>query len=96
MAGKSKRPAQKKGSGNGTRTRSQLLALAKDNPFRLFNVTEIRVLFEIPEHQLRRFRKLSSRDPSSDPWIFDLTRPEKFHDWIWGKRLELELLYREV
>jgi hypothetical protein len=87
---------QKKAARNGKIDRERLLALAKDNPYQLFNVAQIRVLFDLPEHQLRRFRKLSGREPKTDPWMNDLTRPEKFHDWLWGKRYELEIQYRDI
>jgi hypothetical protein len=59
-------------------------------PYRLFRVHEILTLFNLDDKRLIRYRKLSARDPKSDPWIGDKTRPEKFAEWLWGKRFELE------
>lgn len=69
---------------------------AHDNPWRLFNVTEIRAIFNIGEQTMIRFRKLASRDQTTDPWINDVTRPEKFEAWLWGKRIELEMQHKDV
>lgn len=81
---------------NGKKDYDRLLAMARENPWCVFNVNEIRVLFGIPEHQLTRLRKLAARDPETDPWLNDKTRPEKFHDWLWSKRFELEKTHRDV
>jgi len=87
---------QKSKSQNGHAGREQLLELAKSNPWHLFNVGEIRIIFNIGEQTMIRFRKLSQRDQTTDPWINDLTRPEKFEVWLWGKRIELEMQHKEL
>jgi hypothetical protein len=70
--------------------------LAHDNPWRLFNVGEIRAIFDIGETAVTRLRKLASRDQSTDPWVNDKTRPEKFHAWLWGTRIDLEKIHRDI
>jgi hypothetical protein len=59
-------------------------------PYRLFRLHEILKMFNLDDKRMIRYRKLSAHDPKSDPWIGDKTRPEKFAEWLWGKRLELE------
>jgi hypothetical protein len=73
-----------------------LYAKAGSRRYQLFFVHEIRRMFGIDDAAMRRFRKLSSRDPETDPWINDKTRPEKFHEWLWGKRIELEKKHRDI
>lgn len=68
----------------------RLLRLARESEWRQFTVSEIRVLFCIPEKRLTTLRKLAQRDLKSDPWDGDRTLPAKFHQWFWGKRIELE------
>jgi hypothetical protein len=60
---------------------------------RLFPVEDIRTLFHVPEKSMRRLRRLAQRDPVTDPWTGDLTNPEEFARWFWGKRRELEKLF---
>lgn len=71
-------------------SRDELNQLAKENLFVLFNGVQIRILFDIGESAMTRFRKLASKERGSDPWINDKTRPEKFNEWLWSKRIQLE------
>lgn len=84
------------GEGLNGRSAESLNTLAKENVWRLFNVTEIRAIFNIGEQTMIRYRKLSARDQATDPWINDLTRPEKFEAWLWGKRIALEMQHKDV
>ena len=59
-------------------------------PYRLFRLHEVLKMFNLDDKRMVRYRKLSAHDPKSNPWIGDKTRPEKFAEWLWGKRLELE------
>jgi hypothetical protein len=59
-------------------------------PYRLFPLHEILTMFNLDDKRMIRYRKLSARDAKSNPWIGDKTRPEKFAEWLWDKRLELE------
>ena len=59
-------------------------------PYRLFRLHEILKMFNLDDKRMIRYRKLSARDPKSNPWIGDKTRPENFAAWLWGKRFELE------
>ena len=59
-------------------------------PYRLYRLHEILKMFNLDDKRMIYYRKLSARDPMSNPWIGDKTRPEKFAEWLWGKRLELE------
>ena len=63
---------------------------AVTQPYRLFQLHEILKMFNLDDKRMIRYRKLSARDPKSNPWIGDKTRPEKFAEWLWTKRLELE------
>jgi len=65
-------------------------------PYRLFQLHEILKMFNLDDKRMIYYRKLSARDPMSNPWIGDKTRPEKFADWLWGKRLELEEKHRAI
>jgi hypothetical protein len=67
-----------------------LISLVKENPMRLFCVGEIGNIFHIGKKTMTRLRKLAERDPISDPWEGDLTNPEQFAKWYWGKRRELQ------
>jgi hypothetical protein len=67
-----------------------LLSLAKENPMRLFCVGDIRTIFHMGKKTMTRLRKLAEKDPISDPWEGDLTNPEQFAKWYWGKRRELQ------
>jgi hypothetical protein len=68
----------------------RLLKLAKDNPWRLFKVNEIQVLYNIGEKAIRFYRHLAQRDQKTDPWEGDKTRPEEFHRWFWEERKRIE------
>gem|GEM_PF-3541554 len=59
-------------------------------PYRLFRLHEVLKMFNLDDKRMVRYRRLSAHDPKSNPWIGDKTRPEKFAEWLWGKRLELE------
>jgi hypothetical protein len=59
-------------------------------PYRLFRLHEVLKMFNLDDKRMIRYRKLSAHDPKSNPWIGDKTRPEKFAEWLWDKRLELE------
>ena len=59
-------------------------------PYRLYRLHEILKMFNLDDKRMIYYRKLSARDPMSNPWIGDKTRPEKFAEWLWGKRFELE------
>jgi len=59
-------------------------------PYRLFRLHEVLKMFNLHDKRMVRYRRLSAHDPKSNPWIGDKTRPEKFAEWLWGKRLELE------
>jgi hypothetical protein len=59
-------------------------------PYRLFRLHEVLKMFNLDDKRMIRYRKLSVHDPKSNPWIGDKTRPAKFAEWLWGKRLELE------
>jgi hypothetical protein len=84
-------------NGNGaSREYERLLKLAKENPWRLFNAGEMVVLFNIGEKAMTRLRKLSMKDRKSDPWSGDKTHPEKFAEWFWGRRIELEEKHRDI
>jgi hypothetical protein len=82
----------------------KLIQEAKENPWRLFDVNEIRVLFRIGEKQMTRLRKLSAKDfvdtgRKNDPWgdgNGTVTRPERFADWYWGRRVDLEEKYKSI
>ena len=91
--------------GNGARLRTtkaqsadeaiehDLLLLVKENPMRLFCVGDIRTIFHVGQKTMTRLRKLAEKDPISDPWEGDLTNPEQFAKWYWGKRRELQLQF---
>ncbi len=88
-------PKHEKKQGSGAELQS-LYKKADTLRYRLLMVHEIRKMFNIDELGMRRFRRLAARDPESDPWIGDKTLPQKFHEWLWGKRLELEKKHRDV
>jgi hypothetical protein len=67
-----------------------LVSLVKENPMRLFCVGDIGNIFHIGKKTMTRLRKLAEKDPISDPWEGDLTNPEQFANWYWGKRRELQ------
>ena len=89
-------------TGNGARHRASktqskeeaveryLVSLVHENPIRLFCVGDIGTIFHIGKKTMTRLRKLAERDPISDPWEGDLTNPEQFAKWYWGKRRELQ------
>jgi hypothetical protein len=78
------------------REAERLNKLARENPWRLFNVEQICRIFGLGESTLTRLRKLAARDQDSDPWIADRTRPEVFAEWLWHKRKELEKHHRDL
>src|ERR1043166_9382060 len=65
-------------------------------PYRLYRLHEILKMFNLDDKRMTYYRKLSGSDPISNPWIGDKTRPEKFAEWLWGKRLELEEKHRAI
>ena len=67
-----------------------LVSLVKDNPMRLFCVGDIGMIFHIGKKTMTRLRKLAEKDPITDPWEGDLTNPEQFAKWYWGRRRELQ------
>ena len=67
-----------------------LVSLVKENPMRLFSVGDIGAIFHIGKKTMTRLRKLAEKDPITDPWEGDLTNPEEFAKWYWGKRRELQ------
>lgn len=79
-----------------TYTRDELNRLARENPYLTFNVGQIRLLFDLPEVVMTRLRKLAQKDRKTDPWINDKTRPEKFQEWLWGRRIDLEIEHPDV
>jgi hypothetical protein len=88
-----KTPKRKNGHLNGTanaRLYQALLKASKDNPLRLFNVKDIRLLFHIPDRAMRHYRRLSEQEPSTDPWQGDRTSVGKFDGWYWNVRVRLE------
>src|SRR5882724_11680320 len=74
----------------------QVLKLAKESPWRLFDTREIRILFKIGEKGMIWLRKLASRDPKTDPWDGDKTRPEQFHQWYWNERKRIESEHKDL
>jgi hypothetical protein len=71
-------------------TAEELHQRAIAQPYRLYRLHEILKMFNLDDKRMIHYRKLSARDPTSNPWIGDKTRPEKFAEWLWGKRFELE------
>ena len=67
-----------------------LISLLKENPMRLFCVGDIGNIFHIGKKTMTRLRKLAEKDPMSDPWEGDLTNPDQFAKWYWGKCRELQ------
>jgi hypothetical protein len=67
-----------------------LVSMVHENPMRLFCVGDIGTIFHIGKKTMTRLRKLAEKDPISDPWEGDLTNPEQFAQWYWGKRRELQ------
>jgi hypothetical protein len=64
-----------------------------DDRYALSNVEEIRLRFRLPAATLTRFRALAAKDPETDPWIGNYTRPHEFHVWLWHERKRLEKLH---
>lgn len=69
-----------------------VVADAKENPWKLFDVAALRLITGTPVKEMTRLRKLAAIDAISDPWAggTTLTRPETFIAWYFGKRIELE------
>ena len=67
-----------------------LVSQVNENPMRLFCVGDIGAIFHIGKKAMTRLRKLAEKDPITDPWEGDLTNPEQFAQWYWGKRRELQ------
>lgn len=64
-----------------------------DDRYALYNVQEIQTRFRLPAVTLTRFRALAAKDPETDPWIGNYTRPHEFHVWLWHERKRLEKLH---
>ena len=52
--------------------------------YRLFRLHEVLKMFNLDDKRMIRYRKLSARDPRSNPWIGDKTRPEKIRRMALG------------
>ena len=68
----------------------RLVKLSHDNPFRLFSVEEIRLILGIGQKRMTALRKLAQKEPETDPWDGDFTRPEIFQAWYWEDRPRIE------
>lgn len=62
------------------------------NRGRFLNLGELAVYRRLPLLRIRELRALAERDRKTDPWAgTNFTQAEKFDEWYWGRRIELEL-----
>jgi hypothetical protein len=73
----------------------RLVQLTRENRYAFVSVEELRIITRIGEKQMIHLRKVAAKDDKSDPWYGgqDLTSVEKFWEWYWGPRRQLEKKY---
>jgi hypothetical protein len=70
----------------------ELVDDVNNNGGRFLNLSELAVYRRLPLLRIRELHSLAEKDPRTDPWAgTNFTQPEKFDEWYWGHRIELEI-----
>jgi hypothetical protein len=70
----------------------ELVRDLSENRGRFLNLGELAVYRQLPLLRIRQLHELAEKDPRSDPWAGgNFTQAEKFDEWYWGRRIELEI-----
>jgi hypothetical protein len=70
----------------------QLVSEVNKNSGQFLNLSELAVYRRLPLLRIRELHSLAEKDPRTDPWAgTNFTQPEKFDEWYWGRRIELEI-----